>query len=233
MLGDGAHDVVFSYGGHGGLQLWWSWWSSAMVVISSYGGHIELWWSYRAMVVMVVISSYGGHIYGGHIYGGHIYMVVISSSNPCDDSLCVVYLSRKIESNLKIDVQMTPIMAGITTITVTLVIILFSKSSGGVHTADHGATTDRETDTVATLTRTAVQWSVTPDHSSTLLKLLHATYASAFLSAAKTIVGDDTRLHRISGVDVLRLYTEMTLRQQQALGHIQAVAPDVMPRLVQ
>jgi hypothetical protein len=120
-----------------------------------------------------------------------------------------------------------PAVTGVSVVAAVLAIALLSKWSG---TATQGKTfAPKVSKELVTLVKTAARWSaVSEQDSNHMLKLLHATYASAYINAARALASD-ADLERVSKVRIDELYSQVSAQQQAAIQKVGALAPSLMP----
>lgn len=119
----------------------------------------------------------------------------------------------------------SPAWYGVLVVLGVLVVALLSKWSGGSATRFP----PKFTRDVKSLVTEAARWSaVAEQDTNAMLRVLHATYAVAYLNAARTFA-DDKDLERISGVRVPELQAQMQTQQQDAIQKVGVKCPSVVP----
>ena len=79
------------------------------------------------------------------------------------------------------------------------------------------------------LVQEAARWSaVSEQDSNPLLRVMHATYAMAYVNAARCLA-DDGDLRRVTGVHVEELHATVQTAQQGSIQKIGSVCPEVVP----
>ena len=124
-------------------------------------------------------------------------------------------------------VDKVPLVAGVSVVAAMLGIALLSKWSG---TATQGKSfSPKVAKELVTLVKTAARWSAVSDQDSNpMLKLLHATYASAYINAARSLASD-ADLERVSKVRIDELFSQVGSQQQAAIQKVGTLAPSLMP----
>ena len=83
------------------------------------------------------------------------------------------------------------------------------------------------------LVQEAARWStVSEQDSNALLRVMHATYAMAYVNAARSLA-EDNDLQRVTGVHVEELHAHVQTAQQASIQKIGSVCPEVVPEGVQ
>ena len=79
------------------------------------------------------------------------------------------------------------------------------------------------------LLQEAARWSaVSEQDSNALLRVMHATYAMAYVNAARSLA-EDSDLQRVTGVRVEELHAHVQTAQQESIQKIGSVCPEVVP----
>ena len=82
---------------------------------------------------------------------------------------------------------------------------------------------------VKSLVTEAARWSaVSENDGNAMLRVLHATYAVAYVNAARTFA-DDKNLERMSGVRIQELQTQVQAQQQAAIQKVGTACPGIVP----
>jgi hypothetical protein len=128
---------------------------------------------------------------------------------------------------------MNPIVATASVVGGMVVLALLSKWSGKVATDNDSAAAkahrvralDHELrrEIANKLVLSAHQWADMPNRNSVILTLVHATYASAILSAAESVNAG------VMTGDAAELKTRAALHQQHALREVREHAPHLLP----
>jgi hypothetical protein len=116
-----------------------------------------------------------------------------------------------------------------------LAIVLLSKWSGGGGGGDKTETgSDKKSATerkegVINLMKDTQKWSTqSQNDTNPVAALVSATYAVAYLDAARSLASSDTQLAKHEGVDIKKLNGVLQERQQAAVHHIHAQCPQVI-----
>lgn len=111
-----------------------------------------------------------------------------------------------------------------------LVIALLSRWSGTPGSGS-GATGGRGgAAKLRTLVKEAARWSAVAEQDTNgMLRVLHTTYAVAYLNASRNFA-DDKELEKLSGVRVGELQAQVQAQQQAAIQKVGAACPGVVPQ---
>ncbi len=109
---------------------------------------------------------------------------------------------------------------------VVLVIILLSKWTGNSTTIYH----PKLSKGVKNLVKEAGEWGNAAEHdTNALLQLMHATYAIAYLNAARTLASDK-EIERLSRVQLDEMTQTLREKQQHVVQKLAGQYPALMPR---
>ena len=116
---------------------------------------------------------------------------------------------------------MNPFIAAGAASGIMLILVILNATMG----ATRGAGWRSQKRAARTLVREAAQYTTTADQdTSALLALIHTTYASAFLTAARQL-GNDTTLEKASGVHVGELMSMVQDKQQNTVANVISLCP--------
>jgi hypothetical protein len=122
-------------------------------------------------------------------------------------------------------VEKSPVWYGVIVTLGVLVVALLSKWSGS-GTPRYAPKFARD---VKALVKESARWSAVAEQDTNLmLRVLHSTYALAYLNAARTLQPDKD-LERLSSVKVDEMHAQQQAAQQAALQKVAAAHPTIMP----
>ena len=114
---------------------------------------------------------------------------------------------------------------GLLVILVVLLIAVLSRWSA----KPSGKYSPQVAQSVRKMVKEAARWStVSEQDSNAMLKLLHATYAVAYLNVARTMAGDKD-IEALAKVRIDELMNKLKARHQKAIRHFSTLCPNAAP----
>jgi hypothetical protein len=118
---------------------------------------------------------------------------------------------------------MNPFLAAGAAFGIMLVLVVLNSTMG----ANRGSGWRNQSRAAKTLIREAAQYTTVADQdTSALLALMHTTYATAYLNAARQL-GNDGALEKVSGVHVGELMAMIQDKQQNSVANVIARCPEM------